>query len=270
MTDIMKDVLETKKINSSEKYHINYDYYERIYFKSNEDCHHIISKLDICGKNVLTVLGSGDQAIEFYRNGAKSIDLFDINKLTIYYFYLRLWCMKYFNCAYPDIMFDNVFLKKLLKYVKPSNESENKAYDYWTMMSNSNMDCYSNLFYQDYNHHTGIDDDVSDVRDMIDNIDFNFYNIDLTKINKFDKLYDLVYTSNIGDYLKERDFDCFWNNVYSCLNRNGNAVSTSFYGGVENGLNNKYMKKYFKKPKTIDVESSFNSFIYTKRMFKKI
>ena len=47
MTDIMKDVLETKRINSSEKYHINYDSYERIYFKSNEDCHHIISKLDI-------------------------------------------------------------------------------------------------------------------------------------------------------------------------------------------------------------------------------
>ena len=48
-----------------------------------------------------TVLASGDQAFYFYDNGAKKVDLFDINKLSIYYYYLRVWIIKYLGRFYP-------------------------------------------------------------------------------------------------------------------------------------------------------------------------
>ena len=34
--------------------------------------------------------------------GANCVDLFDINKFTFFYYYLRIWIIKYLNKSYPD------------------------------------------------------------------------------------------------------------------------------------------------------------------------
>ena len=46
--------------------------YDRVYSETNEACDKIISKFDVKDKSILTVLGSGDQAFQFYINGAKN------------------------------------------------------------------------------------------------------------------------------------------------------------------------------------------------------
>ena len=73
------------------------DRYATIYFHSNERSKEIFSEINVKNKDVLTVLGSGDQAFYLYDNGAKSVDMFDKNKLAIYYYYLRTWVIVYFD-----------------------------------------------------------------------------------------------------------------------------------------------------------------------------
>lgn len=106
------------------------DNYNSIYFHSNEYLREIFDAVNVEGKDVLTVLGSGDQALYMYDRGAKSVDLYDKNSLTLYYYYLRVWTIKYLNEFYPELYFKNDFLKKLLKYVKPQTEEEMIVYLY--------------------------------------------------------------------------------------------------------------------------------------------
>ena len=104
--------------------------YNCVFFHSNEHLKGIFDQIDVSGKNILTVLSSGDQAFHFYDRGAKSVELYDINNMTLYYYYLRVWTIKYLNQYYPDIFKDD-FLKRVLGHVKPATEEEKIAYLYW-------------------------------------------------------------------------------------------------------------------------------------------
>ena len=105
--------------------------YDKIYFASNENLKKIFSNTDFFGKKVLTVLGSGDQSFYFYNHNASQVDLFDINKLTIYFYYLRIWFIEIYNNFYLPFNFDNEFLIRLLNKVKPKTEEEQAAYNFW-------------------------------------------------------------------------------------------------------------------------------------------
>ena len=87
MVDI--DVLKTVKTirgEVEEKYNL-------IFSTSNELLGPIFSNFDFEDKSVLSVLGSGDRAVHFFKSKVGNLDLFDINKLTIYNMYLRYWNM---------------------------------------------------------------------------------------------------------------------------------------------------------------------------------
>lgn len=61
----------------------------KIYRNTNEDLSKIITKQDIKGKTILSVLASSDQVLSCYYLGAKSVDTFDSNKLTLLLFFLK-------------------------------------------------------------------------------------------------------------------------------------------------------------------------------------
>ena len=86
---------------------VSVDGYGKIYFSSNEDLKTIFSNFDFKDKDVLTVAGSGDQAFYSYNDDAKKVDLFDKNKLTIYYYYLRKWIISYYDMFYPELLLNN-------------------------------------------------------------------------------------------------------------------------------------------------------------------
>ena len=69
--------------------------YDSLYFSSNENFNNLFSSFDFKDKDVFSIVGSGDQALYFYNQGARQVDLYDINIVSIYYYYLRLWCIKY-------------------------------------------------------------------------------------------------------------------------------------------------------------------------------
>jgi len=62
---------------------------------------------------------------------AREVDSFDYNRLTLYYYYLRVWTIKYTNLLYPDILKNNRWLYKLLKMVKPTSEEELRALQFF-------------------------------------------------------------------------------------------------------------------------------------------
>ena len=82
MDSVERDLKYTEDILEKNETPWNYG---RIYSSANDSMDYIIPLLDIKDKDILTVLGSGDQAFHFYENGATNIELYDINKLALYY-----------------------------------------------------------------------------------------------------------------------------------------------------------------------------------------
>ena len=223
--NIMDSCISTKRYNS-------------VFFHSNEHLNGIFDQIDILGKDVLTVLSSGDQAFHFYDRGAKSVELYDVNNLTLYYYYLRVWSIKYLNQYYPDINFKNDFLKRVLEHVKPTTEEEEIAYLYWKKFI---------WFFEDYD-----EEDIEDFLIVGTNVNRNkiydldrvkkrleeekpvFYNLDLSEDVNLDKKYDVVFVSNIGDRIRGILSDeaginrlkVYKNNLSKLLNDNGIVIAT--------------------------------------------
>lgn len=197
MNRIDKDVMNTILV-MNEHFEENY---ERLYFQSNELLHKIFSNFDLEGKDVLTVAGSGDQAFHCYKNGAKSIDLFDKNPLTIYYFYLRRWVVEYLNLFYPDKSFTSKDIKRLLKKVIVRSDYENDSIEYWEKLIKEKDFRFTKLFWKDLVQQKQSNDfnDLSLIKNRLSD-NFSFYNFDITKYLISNKKYDVIITSNISDY----------------------------------------------------------------------
>ena len=197
MNRIDKDVMNTILV-MNEQFEENY---ERLYFQSNELLHKIFSNFDLEGKDVLTVAGSGDQAFHCYKNGAKSIDLFDKNPLTIYYFYLRRWVVEYLNLFYPDKSFTSKDIKRLLKKVIVRSDYENDSIEYWEKLIKEKDFRFTKLFWKDLVQQKQSNDfnDLFLIKNRLSD-NFSFYNLDITKYLISNKKYDVIITSNISDY----------------------------------------------------------------------
>lgn len=229
MCEVDSDILETERLlsnySNSKKYHL----YDKIYYSSNEWLDEIFSNFDFYGKNVLSVLGSGDQAFHLYNRGCKSVDVFDINKLTLYYYYLRIWTIKYFCRYYPDEFLNTNFIKELLNSVKVCDSKEERAYNYWRKFIDvfDGRDCESLLrkpspLYSNRLEYLGF------LRDSLMNIKFDFYNSDISNGISTDKKYDCIFQSNVNDYIHkdEASLRLYMNHLNDLLKNDGMIIST--------------------------------------------
>ncbi len=243
--------------------------YGKVYFETNEDCDKLISKFDVTNKKVLTVLGSSDQAFQFYLNGAKEVDFFDINKLTIYYYYLRIWNMKVNGTIYPEWGFDNNYINKLLESVKPSSKNELIAYRYWSKyIKRFNSKQIYRLFFYPYDRKLYNDIDVSSLLQRIDMDNPNFYNKDISRIFDIPESYDLIYTSNLSDYLDGDRIHIYRDNLYKHLNKGGIILSSCICSGPDK-KQHQIMKYSFKHKDIVD-DGNYIGYYYKKRKIKRI
>lgn len=203
----------------------------RIWRSSNENIYDVLSTTDAKNKDVLTVLSSGDQAFHFLNRGISSIDTFDINSLTFYYFHLRKWLICYFGYYYPPRRFDKNFVNNLLKVVSVKNNDDISAYHFWkkfiTEFSSKELRDIFYLF-------DSRGDEIFDLgiirnRLMIDKI--SFYNIDLKDEVNINKTYDIIYTSNIIDYVPQNKIIDYRDNIDKLLNENGKFITTIMNSG---------------------------------------
>lgn len=186
--------------------------FSRLFFCSNENLYDIFYGMDFTGKKVLSVLASGDQAFYFYDHNAEKVDLFDKNKLTIFYYYFRIWLIEIFNMFnIPyDIKISQV--KELLKEVEPKDDNEKNAYKFWVEYVRLCEKMNYRFQYLAASFLPSIDNTIANLDKLKENLkvrDFSFYNFDIASKNfQINKKYDVVYVSNIIDWLLEDEEEC--------------------------------------------------------------
>ena len=223
--DILKDYLISRLISQNKVV----DGYGRVYYQVNEDLIDTYLDVDFYQKDVLAVLSSGDHVFTSRFLEANSVDAFDSNKLTIYYFYLRLWTIKYRDQLYPNIFEGNTWLAKLLRKVKPQNNNELCALLFFKkhLENNTRME---NLFYQIDAQPQGktLYTTPDELQDCL-SPELDFYHVNLFSPLKAKKTYDVILMSNILDWAKN-DPTCLENakdNLMGLLNDEGTVICRS-------------------------------------------
>lgn len=240
---------DIKKLDDVISYKNRNKYYNNIYFKTNEYVSDILTNFDLKNKKVLTVLGSGDQAFHFLNRGAKCVDVFDINRLSIYYYYLRIWLIKYMNVFYPNDFNYECWIK-LKKMIVINNNHEENVIKFWDYFFYKEYR-FNKLFEYDYNSCKNEIEDLTKLKNILDRSKIKFYNFDIKSSDiKLYKKYDIVYLSNIPDWFSELDYynDIvllrYCNNVSKMLKRRGIAIRSyvdsisEFYSGNMQMLGN--------------------------------
>lgn len=226
MRNINSDLLHTHLVMNGRRF----PNYNRVYYHSNENLKELFSFIDVKDKDVLSVLASGDQVFHFYANGAKKVETFDVNRLTFYYYYIRLWTLKYIGEYYPEHKFSINFLRNLLGKVKIRSEEEKEAFDYWCKYIDLFNDKLSGkLFYRGILEDINRIDDLSIIRDKINN-EFVFHEMNLGDKNlPVKKKYDMLYVSNISDYIPHNisSFELYRNNLNNLIRDDGAIVSVN-------------------------------------------
>lgn len=214
---LMFDSFFARRVCSGRSY---YDYY-KVYFSTNEKLDLLLDSIDFKDKEVLSVLASTDQYLKIKKLGAKKVETFDINILTYYYCFIRLWSIKYFGMLYPVFIVENDYDKfnDLLSKVDASSDDEKKALCFWKKLLNNKVD-FSKMFHF-YKKNLLSDDAESFMEIAKEKVDFSKF--DLTKKQKFNKKYDIVFISNIlewtnGDCVSTSKIE---NNLLSLLRDNG-------------------------------------------------
>ena len=244
MNELEKDIYYTQHLNEGSPY------YSGVYFSTNEHLDKILINFDIKDKKVLTCVGSGDQAFHFINYGAKSVDLFDINKLTFYYYYLRVWTIRYLNKSYPSYYLDNHFIKELLSLVDVKTSDELLAYNYWKLFVDIiNQKCSDFLFLPSF---LDVDRKIYDNTSLakrLECLNTHFYNFDISKKVNINEKYDIIYTSNISEYFDNdiKLYKTYRNNLNVLLNKNGIVVCSNVVSDDKNKLCEDVMKRYFKR-----------------------
>lgn len=198
MGDYITDVRRTLDLLTGNEYE-NYSY---LYAFSNEDLKALFSNFSVKDKDVFCVLASSDQMFYSYLNGARSVDTFDINILTNYYYYLRKWIIDYYDSFYPEDNINNMYISELLKKVKVKSYDEEQAYNYWKLYTNTIYGYLSKkLFYKNTLIDTNNIKDLSKLKEILNNNELNFINIDISDDNlEINKKYDVIITSNLSEY----------------------------------------------------------------------
>lgn len=209
-------------------------HYDKIYFQSNEYLNPLFQNFSVEGKDVFSVLASGDQMFLSYQEGAKSVDTFDINQLTYYYYYLRKWSILYFNEYYPpakELFQSHQFLFDVFKKSDLFDEEDQDALNFWKEYTSNTLG-YQNeeLFYFSTNAGSNEIRDLTRLKEILKKNPLSFQPIDISKEFSITKKYDVIILSNILEYLyfMDTDFNQLKSNLNSLLKDDGVIICSHF------------------------------------------
>lgn len=205
------DVLKTMellndlgKLKRSSLFNSDNEGYAEIYTKSNENLKDLFKYFSVKDKNVLSVLASSDHVFTAYYLGAKSVDTFDLNYLTEYYYYLRKWLIEYKGEFHPDIdrvMEDSSWIKELLVLVNYLGAKEEIAYKYWSLYTEQMVGkTGASIFKFSCGKYETVVDDVLKMRNLLRNKELHFIQENISETIDKSKKYDVIILSNILEY----------------------------------------------------------------------
>lgn len=212
--------------------------YSKIYFETNEELDKLFEKVDFTDKSVLSVLSSSDQLFKLKSHNIKNIDTFDKNKLTYYYFYIRMWTIKYMKELYPTALIYNDYdwIQLLLLSVKPETIEEKDALFFWQSLLNKKVN-FSRMFIVDPEKGLDFSRDI-EMNNLPSTI--NYSKLNLFKKQKFEKLYDIAVISNILEWSigDSRFLEIISSNLTDLLKENGIVLCSKVtYNNNINGVN---------------------------------
>ena len=209
-----------------------------VYNFATENITGFVGTLEPKDKQVLSAAGSLDQALNFLLHGAKDVTLFDINKLTYYYGELKKTAITYL--PYNEFM---------LFFVKNEKRFNNDIYKRFNMFLSvdvkrfwdilfllfSGSEIYDNLLITRAVHSSRLEsinpytrkDKYLELQEKLFGLKFRYLHGNIVDL-ELDKNYDLMYLSNIFDYLKPEEIESLKKSLMKKLNPNG-VIATYEY-----------------------------------------
>lgn len=194
-----------------------YDEFNTFYLSTTESIALYLPLLDVKDKSVLTVCGSGDQALDMSLQGTKNITIFDINKSALYYFYLKIAAIKsltfneFTDCiikGYPKYYYE------MIKDNIPITVRGFFDYIYYKCLA---QDLSSYCYGITHIRSSEIDNKESymtpnnylELQNNIDNYNFEIIRSDVrTLLDHVKSTYDIINLSNIMDHLCLNSYRC--------------------------------------------------------------
>lgn len=224
---------------------------------TNENISEIFKNISMNGKSILTINNSGDYFINLVLLGASYIDSFDINRNSCFITKLKIAALKtltyneYLN-FFTKSENDNISIVETTEGIK-SIDFNPLAFDYKTYLKiKVNLDdetsLYWDMIYEEYsflgrnlrdskilstsskfsaiknNIYLENEERYLEARTKINEIDYNFYYRDIFNIHELEYKYDIIFLSDIYNYLENKDkyVDYVYNDLCKILNQNGN------------------------------------------------
>lgn len=247
MSNVLYDVSKVVEMYNgklSRQYIWAFNDYSKVYYSSNEDLNKLFSSVDMNNKSVLTVLASGAQALYCLSKGASKVDVFDVNKITKYYYGLRLLAIKYLNTSFlgnEEDFINNVV--EILNKCSSNSEFEKDIVDFWSLLLKKipKKEIFDTVF-RGYDKYDDIDGSKIDFDDGFNS---SFYNFDISdNVDECNNKYDILVLSNIHEYVSLNNMSIFTDNVSKLLQDNGYALITNFgpiQKSIREGLERRFL-----------------------------
>lgn len=225
---------------------------DKVYPFTNENISSFKKIFDFENKDVLSVIGSGDQYFASLLYGAKSVDLFDINLMTAYYFALKFAAIKVLSYdEFIEFFVKENYIVNRNTYNKLRDNLPIEVKNYFDkfFIENKNL---RNFTFRTYINSKKINYCTGRVIPYFERNEYyklqniikeqslpRIYIMNLLELYKYlDKKYDVMLLSNILLYLKMKnpEFVSFLKeNYYPHLNEN--AVIQAYYDWFSEDLN---------------------------------
>lgn len=248
-------------INGLDTFHTN----SFIYKKTNERLQDITDHL-FNNTSILSVIGSGDQIINAMITSPKEIKAFDISRFPSYFLRLKLAAIQSLSRYEFIKMFFEDTLVKLddyydeLYFTKIRNYLSNEDKDFWDFLFNFNdwSEIYnSSLFSSEVvsfkyalEQNSYLDtENYEKLKTIIPNVDISYEVTSLENL-EVDKIYDLIYLSNIIAYVDVKEYK---EKVLKLLKNCKKEIITYIFSSSNEA------SKYFEDTNTESISLSENS-----------
>lgn len=260
--------------------------YSQLYLNTTENLSYL-EKMDVIGKDVLTVTGSFDQCLNLVYGGANYICNFDVNVLTTVLAGLKCAAFKALNYKEYVNFFSRNDTLSYQMYLKLKPFLSTSFQEYWDFAYNlffldgerlSNSHLFLGIETAEQlvatNPYLKSEKNYNETKQKIDSIGINFEEKNLLEIGEGEEQYDLMFFSNIQSYLVEDYFATMKEDEYLDFIQNKASNQLKDGGKIQVAYRYKYKTKVrtsanffsslFKKKYVI------NEIDYMKDKYKKI
>lgn len=219
-----------------------------IYKKTNEKLNEFIDLL-LNKDKVLSVIGSGDQILNTLLTKPSKIDAFDISAFPKFFLKLKIASIKslsrdeyikfFFSTTetFLDEYYDDLYFDKIRK--KLDDESE----DFWTYLFQYNdwYDIYNSTLFSSesvFEEQAIIQNKYLDnneyykLRDILQNVQINYIESNLLDL-KINDTYDLIYLSNILEYVKK---SAYFDKIDELSVKNKGIIISYIFGEIDKAI----------------------------------